>query len=72
MYLYFSEGSIVADYRVSWNKNIAEPPISAEELNSTMTTYLEKNNNYLYTYFVPTSTITVAKVKDACAMHTLR
>lgn len=59
-------GSIVVDYRVTWDD---DEDLSDEVLMNTLSTYLKENHGYIYSYFVPTETLSYTKVIDSCAMQ---
>lgn len=60
-------GSIVVDYRVTWDD---DEDITEDTLKDNLSTYLKDNSNYIFSYFVPVDTLTYTKVVDSCAMDT--
>lgn len=64
--LNLTKGSIVVDYRATWDD---EEDLSVDIMMESMTKYLKENHGYLYSYFVPTDTLSYTKVIDKCAMH---
>lgn len=43
--------------------------MTEEILNASLTKYLKDSHGYLYSYFVPTETLTYSKQVDICAMN---
>uniref|UniRef100_A0A182SVN6 SEA domain-containing protein n=1 Tax=Anopheles maculatus TaxID=74869 RepID=A0A182SVN6_9DIPT len=60
-------GSVVVDYRVSWEQNTME--LSEDAMKLRLNSFLQQNGNYLSTYIVPTNTIRVARLPDVCVMR---
>lgn len=67
----FSSGSVVVDYRVSWDDS-SDTTFTPDTLLNTVTEYLSSHNGYLNNeYQIPANTIQVSKLVDACSMHSL-
>lgn len=65
--LNITAGSLVVDYRVSWNEDAAEK-LTLDSMHKTMSEFLKANNNYLSSYLVDTNNMTVNRVGDACVI----
>lgn len=68
----FSSGSVIVDYRVSWDEN-SESSLTPDTLLNTVTEYLSSNNGFPNkSYQIPKDTIKMAKLVDACSMKSKR
>lgn len=67
-FIVFSAGSIVVDYRVTWNE---DEKLSDDILSNSLTKYLKDNHGYIYNYFVPTESLSYSKTQDMCVMRDL-
>ncbi|XP_055326468.1 uro-adherence factor A-like isoform X3 [Sitodiplosis mosellana] len=65
--LNLTSGSIVVDYRVTWDD---DEDITEDTLKDNLSNYLKENSNYIFSYFVPIETLSYTKVIDSCAMQT--
>lgn len=54
------------DYRVTW---LDDDYLSDDILMNELSKYLKENHGYIYSYFVPTETLSYTKVIDTCSMH---
>ncbi len=71
-HFFCSSGSVIVDYRVSWNEN-SDSLYTPETLLNTVSDYLSSHGGYLNNeYQIPVNTIEMTKLVDACSMHSLR
>lgn len=61
-------GSLVVDYRVSWNETDTEK-LTKESMQRSLSEYLTANSNYLSIYLVDTTSVAVNRVMDICATN---
>lgn len=66
--MYDRSGSLIVDYRVSWNENEVDK-LSMDSMKTKLTDYLKDNNNYLSTYFVDSKSVDVNRVVDICTSN---